>query len=328
MGGILALAGAFLYGASHVFIRQGLIDARVDKTVGFYLTLLINVIFNSLVLLVTLLFWDSVPGFNQIGFWFFVVAGFLTSYLGRVALFESIERIGASRATALKITAPLFTVILGIIFLKERLSLISFIGIALIFIGVYFVSRETRTKVDDGQFQKLSLIRTAQPKKEENEESVKERYFQSAEQVLKWGLVFGVLSGLAFGVGNVFRKFGVLYYPFPLAGVTISSWTAFLVISAQFICQNRDLKTLLSFDNIFKGGYLWAGITSSLAQYSIFFALLFSPVSLVNSIKAGESLFTVLVSWVLLKDQELLNLRFILSALVLLSGVTLVIVYS
>jgi drug/metabolite transporter (DMT)-like permease len=66
-----------------------------------FVAILVNNIFNVLVLAVFFLFGTVYPPINLPALIFFAAGGFLTSFLGRVLLFSSIEYIGPSRAPIL-----------------------------------------------------------------------------------------------------------------------------------------------------------------------------------------------------------------------------------
>jgi drug/metabolite transporter (DMT)-like permease len=143
------------------------------------------------------------------------------------------------------------------------------------------------------------------------------------------GLVLAVLAGVSLGSGNVLRKLGVTHYSQPLIGVTIGSLTALLVMLVVFAWQQRLVEVVRKVPSMLRGGgYLWTGVLTSLALYTTFTALLFSPVSIVNSIKATEPLFTIAGSLFFLKTHEVLTFRFIRYALLIMAGVILIFIYT
>ena len=70
----------------------------------------------------------------------FGIGGILSWGIGAISFFTSIELIGAARATPISSINPLFSVILGILVLKEKLKPLQAIGIMLIIFGSIFVS--------------------------------------------------------------------------------------------------------------------------------------------------------------------------------------------
>jgi uncharacterized membrane protein len=139
------------------------------------------------------------------------------------------------------------------------------------------------------------------------------------------GLVLAILAGLSLSSGNIFRKLGVTHYGEPILGVAIGSIVALAVMLIYFAGQKRLTAVVVQTPGMLRGGgYLWTGVWTSLALYTTFTALLFSPVSIVNSIKSTEPLFTILASYVFLKKQELLSATFVANACLIVIGIVLI----
>ncbi|MFX0013874.1 MAG: GRP family sugar transporter [Promethearchaeota archaeon] len=68
------------------------------------------------------------------------LGGIFSWGIGAISFFSSIELIGAARATPISSVNPLISVIIGIFFLKEKLSRFQAIGILLIIFGSIFIS--------------------------------------------------------------------------------------------------------------------------------------------------------------------------------------------
>ncbi len=68
------------------------------------------------------------------------LGGIISWGIGGVSFFLAIEMIGAARATPISSINPLISVGIGILVLKERLTIIQAIGILLIFFGIIIIS--------------------------------------------------------------------------------------------------------------------------------------------------------------------------------------------
>lgn len=299
----MAVAAGFFFGVSNITVRQGQLQGQYDKLRGLFVGILVNNIINIIVLTGLLILPTAIPPLNIKALLFFAGGGILTSFLGRVLLFGSIEYIGPSRAGALKIISPIFTLMLGLFVLRERLSLLAFLGIALVFTGAFLCSREPNCQ--------------NKPLEESGRDNTCGAY--------KMGLVLAVLAGLSLSTGNVLRKLGVTHYGEPIIGVAIGSLVALAVMFVYFAWQKKLTDVVREVPCMLKGGgYLWTGVLTSLALYTTFTALLFSPVSIVNSIKSTEPLFTILASYVLLKKQEILSGKFVANAVVIVIGIVMI----
>jgi drug/metabolite transporter (DMT)-like permease len=70
-----------------------------------------------------------------------LLVGALSYGISILLYVKSAQNIGATRSQVLFSTAPVFSIIISVIFLKETFTLIEFISIILIFLGVYFSSK-------------------------------------------------------------------------------------------------------------------------------------------------------------------------------------------
>jgi drug/metabolite transporter (DMT)-like permease len=311
MGVLLALAAGMFFGLSNITVRRAQLQGRVDQFTGLFVGVAVNNGLNLLLLAGFVLFGAPFPPLNLPASLYFGASGLLTSFLGRELLFKSIRRIGPSRAAALKISAPVFTVLLGVLVLQEKIALPAFFGIALILAATYFIS--------------LELLRIHKASGEDPDPAVSA---PPRDGSYRRGMVGAVLAGLALGAGNVFRKLGVIHYASPLPGVSISSFAALLFMLALLARQGRLNEALRDFPALLRGGYFWTGVLTSLALYATFTALLYAPVSIVNSIKAAEPLFTIAGSYILLHSLEAISVRFIGLTLLVIAGVAVVAYFS
>lgn len=303
MGYPLVFCSTLFFAMSNLYFMKGLRmrGLHEDKLVGVLISILINNLINLVVLGIFFIF-HSFPKINTLSIFYFVMGGVFNSYVGRYLLFSCFENIGASRAGSLKISAPLFTVLIGILFLREQLSLQSFAGIGSILIGIYFLSQEPHS---------TSIMDRCQ------EESKDKKHLK--------GIISGILSGLFIGLGNIFRKLGVIYYPEPIVGVSIGSFAALMVVSVVLIVKNKTALLRSHVDRGLNAGFIMGGVSTNLALYSLFYALRYIPVSLANSIQASEPLFVILLSLLFFKEEENINRKVIISACAVILGSVLIV---
>ena len=237
---------------------------------------------------------------------FYCGAGLLTSYLGRLLFFNSIERIGPSRAGTFKVASPIYTVLVGIFILGETLSKLELWGILLTMSGLFLVSY------------------TPVPKKLLGYQEVA----ATAEKVKNntlWGITYGLLAGLAFSLGNILRKAGMNIESTPIEGTAIGSIIA-LLGSGMYLANKgklnrKEIKLILPGMKYFVAG----GVLNSLAVVALFYSLRYIPVSLANVMTAVEPVFLVAFSYLLLRKQEALSFRMLTGALCSVLGVILII---
>ncbi|TET33983.1 MAG: DMT family transporter [Planctomycetota bacterium] len=65
--------------------------------------------------------------------------------VGYVLYYEGIKRIKAAQAAALELTSPFFAAVLGFLILGEKVTVMQGAGVALLFAGIWFLSRKEST---------------------------------------------------------------------------------------------------------------------------------------------------------------------------------------
>lgn len=305
MGLYFSLYTAIFFGISNIFARKGLEKHNISHYIGVF----INLVIVNLVNIPVLIIFNLNKQLSEIS-WaaiiFFMAAGFLNTFLGRTFLFTSIELIGPSRAGSFKIISPAFVVFIGVFLLGEKLSIMAWIGIITILLGVFLMSMETKGKTNTLT---TKNYRTNNPSGAADNASSHRK-----------GVIYGLLTGLAFGAGNIFRKLGINIFPNFIIGVSIGSLFALLCSVIFLSLRGEGKDALIALKKCWKGPYFFTGLFTSLGLYSFFVALQLSPVSIANSIAASESLFTMLLSKILLGSNEHLRINTVLRSFVIVVG--------
>lgn len=135
LGIVLAITSALCWGGGAIFARLGL--QNIKATTGT----LISVVSSLLVVavLALLLNFDEVRRLSLTALWWFGVTGVLSYTLGRRFDYSAIKYIGATRATALVASAPLFAMFLAVALIGERVNSLIVSGTLIIVAGVYLV---------------------------------------------------------------------------------------------------------------------------------------------------------------------------------------------
>lgn len=69
-----------------------------------------------------------------------LIVGFVVG-IGTVLYYEGLKRLKAAQVSALELTAPFFAAVIGFMVLEETVTMFQFIGMILVLIGVWFISR-------------------------------------------------------------------------------------------------------------------------------------------------------------------------------------------
>lgn len=312
MGEILALLAGLFFSSSNLMARQGM--KKMDRSSGQLVTLLVTNAMNAVA--ITALFVLSL--FPQLNFWglfYFGLAGVFTTFAGRLFLFASIERIGATRAGLFKVSAPMFTVFLGILILGDRLTPLDLAGSAIVLTGLYYLSASG--EAGKAAAPPVGIVPYAQ--------------HQQKPLSLDIGVIFGVLSGISLSVGHIFRKLGLLHIQSPIIGVAAGTLVSLLCFTTYLALKTKDRRKLtlpavqtLCFAEPCRG-YVWGGFFNTFAQYLFFASLLYTSVSLANILISTEALFNILLVAIFFRKDEPLTPRLVLVSLFILAGVVLII---
>jgi drug/metabolite transporter (DMT)-like permease len=73
--------------------------------------------------------------------WYQIVLGCVIG-VGTILYYQGIRLIKAAQVSALELSTPLFSTLLAYLFLRETISLMQLIGVALLFGGIYFLSKK------------------------------------------------------------------------------------------------------------------------------------------------------------------------------------------
>jgi len=299
MGVLFALLTASSYSLSNIFIRKGMGTSKADN--GLLMTVIVNVIILGIAAILYRIFTTNVP-ITLYAVSVFAISGALTTFLGRIALFKSFREIGPIRGSAIKSSAPLFTIIFAVIFLQEVIRMLPFIGILFVLVGLgiqgYYLLRQSSIDVN---------------KKDVN---------------LKHGYFLALFSAIVFGVGQAIRKPGMEALPDPVFGAFIGSGAALAMILLSEWKKGVLKETVTNQITSFNLYYLFSGLLTSVAMLSFFIAMLYMQVSYVVAIAASEPLITILLSKIILKKQESIAYHSIFSAFVVFSGVLIIILFT
>lgn len=214
------------------------------------------------------------------------ISGFIGFFLGDLFLFQSYIEIGTRISLLILASSPPLTALLGFIFLDEKVSVFSVLGMLVTFLGIAIVilSKETG-----------------------------ERKFK-LNHSLK-GILFAFLGALGQSVGTILSKVGMDGYN-PFAATQIRVIVGFLSLFTLFIYLNKwgDLKeaikdkkaiAIIALGSIFGSflgvslqlvslQYIAAGVTATITSITPILIIPFSIIIFKEKIKAKEILGAVL----------------------------------
>lgn len=306
MGVAFAVMASVCWGIYNIFVRRG--RDEMDAGAGYLLTLLINVAATAAFTRLPLPGAEA-PLTDRLALLFFVLAGFSTTLLGRTLYFESIFRIGPSRASAWKNASPMYTLLGGALFLGEVLPARTVAGVVITLAGMVLLGREqvaseragTLGAAGGGGRFRLGGV-GGEP---------------------RVGLLLGIASGLAFATGMLLRKAGLGGWADPAAGSAVGAASA-LLGWLPFSVWRGEVRTLVRTPFSRMKNFLLAGAASSLAQLLMFLSLRLTASAVTHTASSLEPIFTMLLGYLVFGGRENLSRGAVFAVGLMCCGVILV----
>lgn len=283
---VLALGSAIASAGSAVLIRQGLRGGSAYG--GFW----VNLAVGTLCLWIALAVAGRFGPLTASGIALFALAGLIGTVAGRLLRFMSIEKVGASVATAFNNLAPFISTGLAILILGERVTLPILAGTVVIVLGTVLLSTSGR---------RVGF----QPKH----------------------LALPILSATCFGIVAILRKLGLgTIGPVPGFAINVTTafvaFTIFLAVSGHFgAAGNRGTLT-------FRGSslvcFIAAGLAENIGVFMLLVALNFGQVNVVAPLASTGPIWALVMSLLFLRGIETVNLRVVIGGLLTVVGVYLI----
>ena len=219
---------------------------------------------------------------------YFVLSGCLQPLLARILYYTGLTRIGVSRAGPLRGVEPLLSVTIAIMFLHESPSLFVYGGAALIVASVWLVLWRS-----EGEAQARLVD-----------------YF------------FPLGAALCGAVSQNLRKSGLLILADPYAGAAISTLTSLIIFAVFLLATGKISLARPRRESVpFFGS---AAAVSTGAQVLNYVALNGGEVSAMVPLLNTTPLFTVIFSFLFLRNVEKVTLKIVLGAIVMVTGIVII----
>lgn len=234
---------------------------------------------------------SPISGLGMFAVFVFGVAGFIGTAMGRIAIFEGVERVGPSITGAGVSTRPVFSAALAWGWLGESLTPSQLVGVTVLVAGLVLISTS-----DGGD----------------------------ARGWEKSDILFPIAAAALFGTGFVIRRFGLSETGItPLQAVAVNETAAFVsLIGFAFLGDKDSLVATRS-----SYGYFLIGGAVTAVGLLAFFTALSVPegkVASVDPIAATAPLFTVLFSYFSPNNSERITQRLIFGLVLTVTGAILV----
>ena len=281
---------AMLSFATNILITRYAV-ARLSVEAGFFIVLATNVLFPAALFAVELGMRAAPYTWHWKGAGLFAIGGVIGTFLGRRFLFDTVKLLGPSRASVFHSTAPAFALVGAWLLAGEILGPYEIALMAVVWVGLWLTQPRAGS------------------------------VHAPTKQVLRKGLVAGLLTVAGFGFGNVLRGIAMRNWEEAALGTVIASLAAlacqFLVtrhwasIGAQLRGADRTAVLL----------YIGCGVFTSLGSIFISLAMTRIEIALAVLVVHTTPLVIFPVSVWLLRNREELTSRTVLGALLVLGGI-------
>ncbi|GAE27601.1 hypothetical protein JCM9140_3754 [Halalkalibacter wakoensis JCM 9140] len=308
MGEIFAIIALILFSINIIVTKVA--SNLLNIKVGFFISISVNVIFASVLFISHLLIRDSTFYIHWPAFFFFVCAGFFSTYLGRWLFFETIIKIGPSKASMFQVSNPIFTVIIAGLILGERLALTDWISILFMITGLLTISY---IPSQHRQAFRRDLARIVA--------------FPSLKEYIMPGVWIALLSALSYAISNILRGVAVLKWNEPILGALLGALIG-LGFHMIFSLKTKNLmKTIKNANRKAIKLYCVSGICTISAQIFLISSMFYIPISIANLITLSTPILVTPLSYFLLKNSENITVRTIVGGLMVLVGINIVVLF-
>lgn len=297
MGEWLAIAALILF-SMNIIITKVATD-RMNLNLGFLISVGVNVLFAAFLFSIQWLFFEQGQLiWNTKGFFLFLLTGLFSTYLGRWFFFESIEKLGPTRASAFQVSNPLFTTVIAWLFMNEKLGWSDILAIILILFGLFLVSYVSQPSL----------------KKE-----------MSFKWLLQSGILIALLSSLSYAVGNVVRGAAIQAWGQPILGGLLGACLGFLLHATTNKSTRHFWPQIKKSDRLGIFLYVCSGILTISAQILVIAAMGYIPISIANLITLSTPVIVTPVSLFFFKNRERITMKTIFGIVLVMAGICFII---
>lgn len=278
------MANAFLFALHNILIKKKALRHSNPAT-AVISGLLINIIFlwGVSVLFVPL------SSLTSASILIFAVVGLFQPGLTRLLSYKGIDALGVAITDPIRATTPLFSAMMAIIFLGEKLTLAIVVATLMIMAGITLLSWRNGS---------MKLAGSA---------------------VFLW---YPIAASALAGATQVVRKVGLAAVPHPLVAAAVTATSSFIKSILTLWYVERNQQTWKMNRQCF-WWFLAAGLTISVAMVRIYYALDSGKDSVVIPIASTGPFFSLILAATFLRDVERVTARIVLSAAMIVGGVVL-----
>ncbi|CAA9313089.1 MAG: hypothetical protein AVDCRST_MAG93-5353 [uncultured Chloroflexia bacterium] len=312
MGELLAVLALAMFSINIVVTK--IASARVAVSIGFLVAITINVLFALLIVVGQTIIEQKPLEANYSALLLFALAGFFSTYLGRWFLYDSIVKLGPSRASAFQASNPMFTFVIAWLVLGQTLTKMDVGAASSILLGLCLANYRPPDRRSDAS-DRPNATAVAQ---ERTPNTLTCRF----RTMLGSGTFLAIFGAFSYAVSNVLRGSAIRDWNEPMLGVLVGASVglgAYVLLSSEAQAFPDNLKHA---DR--KGIYLYAfsGILTMLAQACMITAMWYLPVPIVTLITLSTPILVIPAGIFLLRNREKISALTVFGSALVLAGIT------
>jgi uncharacterized membrane protein len=199
----------------------------------------------------------------------------------------SIERLGVSISASIIGSSPLFSMLFAILLIAEEVTIAVLIGTVLVVIGIIF----TRMRL-------------------------------KKEKIEKTAFILPLLAAACYGASSPVRKIGLNILPEPILGSLVGAAVTLAFLSTYFMTSYG--RTTLKLHKSSIGYFVISGIIVSIGWISMFTAQLAGNVTVVSTLIGTNPLFSLILSYILLRNSEEIHWRTTIGCIIIVMGASII----
>ncbi len=218
----------------------------------------------------------------------FVLVGLIQPGGTRFLAYLSVEKVGVAVTSPIRATTPLFSSLMAIAVLGEQLTPAVGAGTALVVFGIILLSLR-----EEGSGAWLNVF-----------------------------VALPLLSAFVAGSTQVIRKVGLAQITLPILGAAVTTGTSLIAVAVSLSLSRKW--SAVAFDRRSLGYFLLAGCAVTLGVASIYMSLYLSDVVIVAPLSSLSPLYSLVLSAVFLREEEVITMRKVVAAVLIVLGVVLI----
>jgi drug/metabolite transporter (DMT)-like permease len=311
MGELLATLALVMFSTNIILTKVA--SARVAVGLGFFVAVVVNVLFASLLVAVQVAFRQEALRVDVSALLLFALAGFFSTYLGRWSFYDSVVKLGPSRASSFQASNPTFTALIAWLVLGEALKGIDVAATAAVLIGLTLTSYRPSERNPGSPGQPLERVPIRQATRKPPGYAIR--------SLVRSGVFLALFGAFSYAISNVIRGLAVRDWNEPVIGVLVGAivgLVAYMLLGSEVRGLQGKLKVA---DRTGLYMYAVSGVLTILAQACMVAAMRYSPVSIVALITLSTPILVIPLGYLLLRNRERIVPRTVAGSVMILAGI-------